>query len=115
MKFDPFVWEFNSWIVGTKAFLDAISHAASEAASIEAADKLQRRAESEGWEGDDFFVEYDILRENFEYWLPRLSAYAVIILLHSLVETQLHACARRLRRDRSLDLEMLRIFRGLAY
>lgn len=106
VKIDFFAWEFKSWLSGTRTFLELLSHAVSEAAAAEAAAKLKQRAESEGWEADDYFAEDDVLQEDFEHWLPRLSTYAVIILLQSLVETQLHACARRLRRDQALNLDV---------
>jgi hypothetical protein len=106
VKIDFLVWEFNSWLLGMRAFLDAISQASSEAAATEAAEKLKKRAESEGWAAEEYFAEDDVLQENFEHWLPRLSTYAVIILLQSLVETQLHTCARKLRRDRALNLDV---------
>lgn len=106
MKIDLLVWDFNAWLLGTKAFLNAISHAGSETAATQAAEELRRRAESAGWEAEEYFAEDDVLHENFEHWWPRLSTYAVIILLHSSVETQLHICARRLRQDRSLSLDV---------
>ena len=73
---------------------------------LEAADELKKRAESEGWDADEYFGADDVLREHFEHWLPKISTYSVIILLHSLVETQLHDYARRLRRERDLVLEL---------
>lgn len=106
MKVDFLAWEFNSWLLGMRAFLDAISHAASETAATDAAEELKRRAEAAGWEAEEYFAEDDVLRENFEHWLPRLSTYSVVILLHSLVETELHKCARRLRRDQGLNLDV---------
>jgi hypothetical protein len=106
VKIDLLAWEFEAWLEGTKAFLDAIDRAVSEAAETEAADRLRQRAESEGWEAGDYFAEDQYLRETFGHWLPRLSAYAVIILLQSLVEDQLRACAKRLRRDRALSLDV---------
>jgi hypothetical protein len=111
VKIDALAWEFNSWVVGTRAFLDVISQAISESESAE--DKLRERAQSEGWEADDYFAEDSVLRENFEHWLPRLSSYAVIILLHSLVETQLVRCARRMRKDQTLSLDVKEL-RGSA-
>lgn len=99
-------WQTEAWVYGMKAFLDRIGPAVSETAALEAADELKKRAESEGWEADEYFGADDVLREQFEHWLPKISAYSVIILLHSLVETQLDAYARRLRRERDLVLEL---------
>lgn len=45
------------------------------------------------------FDEYDIERQNvdnrFRFWLPRFAAYSVLTLLYSVLEVQLHGCARR--------------------
>lgn len=103
VKVDFLALETDLWLYGTRAFLEAIQHAVADAESREA-QELKRRAESEAWEPGEYFAESDVLREKFQHWLPRLSAYSVIILLYSLVETQLDAYAHRLQRARGLTL-----------
>ena len=50
-------------------------------------------------EQDFDFDEYDIRRQSidgkFRFWLPRFAAYSVVALLYSVLEVQLHECARR--------------------
>jgi hypothetical protein len=104
VKIDVLAWQMEAWLSGTKAFLEAIAGASSEAAARDAADELRQRAESEGWEAEEYFAEDDALHEKFQQWLPKLSAYSVVILLQSFVETHLHAYAKRLQRDRHLKL-----------
>jgi hypothetical protein len=104
MKIDPLPLQMEAWLSGTKTFLDAISRASSEPQVSEAAGELKRRAESEGWPAEDYFTELYYLEQEFEQWLPKLSAYSAIILLHSFVETHLRAYAKRLERDRASKL-----------
>jgi hypothetical protein len=102
-KIDIHAWETEAWLYGTKTLLETIRGAADEAASREA-DELKRRAQSQGWDADQYFDEDEILDEKFLHWLPRVSTYSVIILLQSLVETQLHAYAPRLQQEHRLEL-----------
>src|SRR5208337_94704 len=58
-------------------------------------DALKQLAEHEGWDYGDYSMEDQFLDVKFRYWLPKLAAYSIIILLSSIVETQLLAYARR--------------------
>jgi hypothetical protein len=105
VKIDFMAMETDSWLYATRAFLEAMTRAVAEAESRED-EELKRRAAAESWPPEEYFAEQDVLREKFGHWLPRLSAYSVIILLQSLVETQLHAYARRLRRVQGQKLDV---------
>lgn len=48
------------------------------------------------WDFGDYDVERQVLDAKFQHWVPRFAAYSVIILLDSIVETQLFAYAERI-------------------
>jgi hypothetical protein len=56
---------------------------------------LKKMAAEHGWDFGDYDVERQILDEKFGRWIPTLASYAVVILLYSVVETQLNALAER--------------------
>jgi hypothetical protein len=59
-------------------------------------------AEHEGWNDSDYNTEEQFLAVKFRCWLPKLAAYSIIILLSSIVETQLLAFAKRVgQREKS--------------
>lgn len=103
MKIDLVAGDTEAWLSGTRAFLDACNQAVSAIGEREL-EELKRRARSHNWDAPQYFAEEDVLLDKFHHWLPRLATYSVVILLHSLVETQLHAYAGRLQRERNLPL-----------
>jgi hypothetical protein len=58
-------------------------------------DALKQVAEHENWDFGDYSAEDQFLDVKFGYWIPRLAHYSIVILLSSIVETQLLAYARR--------------------
>ena len=52
---------------------------------------LRKLAEEGGWEYEDFVIERDILGHSFQNSIPEFAAFSSIILLDSIVETQLDA------------------------
>jgi hypothetical protein len=58
------------------------------------------------WDPGEHDAELEAVREKFGHWLPIVSAYSALVLLHSLVETQLLAYAKRLRKQRGLQLDV---------
>jgi hypothetical protein len=73
-------------------------------AAVREDEALRCVAEREGWDEDDYSAGLQKLDAKFNWWIPNLTAYSAVVILHSLVETQLPACAERLRRDRALKL-----------
>ncbi len=61
---------------------------------------LREMAEGEGWDYGEYQAEVQGVEAKFRHWLPRLSAYSIIILLHSILETQLLAYAERVGRTK---------------
>lgn len=62
---------------------------------------LEQLAVKGDWEPGEYFVEKEILNDKFRTWIPEMAAYSAIILLHSIVETQLHGFADHMARTRS--------------
>ena len=81
-------------LVGLKALIE---HAANSIPEMErqAQEALKSRAKSGGWDFDDYRIEQQILEENYGHWVPRYTGYSTLVLLYSIVETQLLACADR--------------------
>jgi len=105
VKIDFMAWETEVWIEGTREFLDVLSAAITDAEPREKA-ALERFARANDLEPEDYHSELEDLEHKFRHWLPRLSAYSVVILLHSVIETQLLAYAGRLKRVRRLALSV---------
>jgi len=86
-------------VFGVKALLGALDKALPEAEWQERK-SLRRLAEEQHWDYSNYDVECQVVDEKFRFWVPRFAAYSVISLLQSVVETQLFACADRLRSTR---------------
>ena len=69
-------------------------------AELEETASLREIAEGHGWEFEEYQAEVEGLEAKFRHWLPRLSAYSIIILLDSILETQLAAYAERAARTK---------------
>ena len=67
---------------------------------------MEQRAAQEDWESGEYSVERDILNAKFCTWIPIFSAYSAVILLHSIVETQLRAFAEHMGEKRDLKLRV---------
>jgi len=69
-------------------------------AELEETTALREMAEGGGWDYGEYQGELQGLEAKFRHWMPRLSAYSVVILLYSVLETQLAAYAERLGRSK---------------
>ena len=75
---------------------------------------LERLYVQEGWEYSDYAIEKIELDAKFRTWVPTFATYSVIILLHSVVETQLLGFAERLGKKRDAKLRVKQLAgRGL--
>lgn len=83
-------------VFGVKALITALDRALPEAAWQEH-EELVRLAAEQSWEFEEFDTERQVLDEKSRHWVPRFAAYAVIALVHAVVEAQLFACAAELR------------------
>lgn len=100
ISFDPLVTETAQRLYGLSALIELIYRATPDV-ELQERDALKQLAERDGWEYGDYNVEDQFLDIKFREELPKLSAYSVIILLSSIVESQLLAYARRVGRQRN--------------
>jgi len=96
MKFhiDPLAITTFRRLAGVRAFIELLYQSIPEIECRER-EALSRLAREQGLDFGEYSVEAQLLDERFRHWMPRLSAYSIIMLLHSIVETQLFACAQR--------------------
>jgi len=94
MKFDPLVSETSERLYGLNALVELVYRATPDV-ELQERDALNQLAEHENWDYGDYSVEDQFLEVKFRHWLPKLAAYSIIILLSSIVETQLLAYAKR--------------------
>lgn len=95
-----FVVETFERLAGVRALID---HADKSIPEMERQTKeaLKRLAEDQGWEFGEYSVERDLLDDKYWHWVPRYSGYSAVILLYSIVETALRACAERVGKERA--------------
>ncbi|HXJ94936.1 MAG TPA: hypothetical protein VMT20_19010 [Terriglobia bacterium] len=99
--FDPLISETAQRLYGISALIEMICRAVP-GVEIEEREALKQLAEREGWEAGDYAVEDQFL-DIKSLWLDRLSGYSVVVLLSSVVETQLLAYAKRVgQREKSV-------------
>ena len=94
MRFDVLVLQTFGRLEGIRSFLEVLDRALPESEWSDN-EALRERAEKENWEFADFDVERQVLDERFRFWLPRFTAYSVVTLLYTVLETQLAECAHR--------------------
>lgn len=97
--YDPLVAETSQRLYGLNALIELIYRATPEV-EFQEREALKKLAERESWEFPDYSTEDQFLDVKFREELPKVSAYAILILLSSVVETQLVAYARRLGREK---------------
>ena len=105
MHFDFLEIQTHSRLGGVRSLLDAFDKALPELEKRERK-ALERQAENENWEYADYDVERQSLDDTFKYWLPRFAAYSVISLLCAALESQLNACAGRVRKQSHTPFEL---------
>lgn len=98
ITFSPLVIETSQRLYGLSALIDMVYRATPEVEQRER-DELETLAENQNWDYADYSVENQLLDIKFTHWLPKLAAYSIIVLLSSIVETQLLAYARRVGED----------------
>ena len=102
--FDPLVTDTSHRLYGLGALIELI-YRATPAIEIQERDALEELAERDGWEYGDFAVEDQLLDIKFGHWVPKLAHYSIIILLSSIVETQLLAFAKKIGKREKCTFE----------
>jgi hypothetical protein len=105
LYFNPLVIETFARLHGVLAFWETMNDGIP---TVEAKEHhyLEQLASAEGWEAGEYFVEKDVLNDKFHIWIPTFAAYSVIILLHSIAETQLDAFAEHMGKRRGSNLRV---------
>jgi hypothetical protein len=97
---DPLAIVTFQRLSAVRAFIDLLDASLPEV-ELRQREKLDELAKEHGWDFGDYSVESQVLDERFGHWMPRLSAYSVIMLLQSVVEAQLFASAERVAHEKS--------------
>ena len=100
LRFDSLASDTFARLEGLKALIE---HAVDSIPQMErqVQEALKSRAESEDWDFGDYCVEQQVLESNYGRWVPKYAGYSALVLLYSIVETQLLACADRVAKDKS--------------
>ena len=77
---------------GTQTFVSAMDDGVAEAWE-KAQHQLQVFCEENGREAAEYFMERQILDEQYRSWVTRLSTYSAIVAVHALTESELFAIA----------------------
>jgi hypothetical protein len=68
--------------------------------------KLEQLAIKDGWDPGEYFAEKRVLEQDFRIWIRTLAAYSAVVLLDSVLETQLHGLAEYIGETRGLKLRV---------
>ncbi len=93
IRFNSLVTETPQRLYGLSALIELVYRATPDI-EVQERDALKQLAEHENWDYGDYSVQDQFLDVKFKYWLPKLAEYSILILLSSIVETQLVAYAR---------------------
>jgi len=98
LRFDHLVTETSQRLHGLSALIDLVDESHPKAWQC-AKEALSEMAKNEEWDYGDYSSEAQFLDANFEYWLPKEEAYSILVLLSSIVETQIPGFAQRMARQ----------------
>jgi hypothetical protein len=104
-RINPLALDTFGRLAGVRAYLDLVDTAMPQI-EFQERERLKEFAEDHGWEAGDYFTEDQVLDERFRHWVPRFSAYSAIILLYSVLEVQLTACAVEIGRKHSVPFHV---------
>jgi hypothetical protein len=100
VNLNRFTEETLGRVYGMKEFVTALDMAIPKANSDRELE-ISLQADERRWSDEEYVSERDQLDQRYRDWVSRFAHYATIILLHSLVEGQLFACADHVRATRS--------------
>ena len=92
-SFDPIQLQTDQRLAGVKSLLRLLEERNPEYDERER-QKLLKSARARGLEGEEYYIELDTLEEEL-VCLPQFTAYAIVILLHTILEVHLRDCAKR--------------------
>jgi hypothetical protein len=92
-RWNPLVTDTSQQLYGLSALIEMIYRATPEM-ELREREVLKQLAEHDNWDHADYSAEDQFIDVKFGYWVPKLAHYSIIVLLNSVVETQLLAYAR---------------------
>ena len=101
LTFEPIEIMTGARLDAVEHLMDLMEHAIPEDGERRRA-ALWKRARDHHLDAVEFSIEESILEDEVESWLPRFGAYAVVILLYTILEVHLFECAKRVREHRGL-------------
>lgn len=105
LQFNLFVMDTFARLQGVETFLQALREG-MPTLKESALRNLEQRATEGQWDYGDFATEESIIAGHFETWVPAFAAYSIIILLYSIIETQLSAFADHVGCSRGSNLRV---------
>ena len=99
LRFNVLVGDTFARLEGLKALIEHAENSIPEMERL-AQEALKSWAKSEGWDFEDYCVEHQILEDNYRHWVPQYTGYSSLVLLYSIVETQLLTCAAHVAEDK---------------
>ena len=92
IRIDRFTVETMGRAWGTQTFVSAMDDGVAEAWE-KAQHRLRVFCEENGLEAAEYFMERQVLDEQYTSWVTRLSTYASVVAVHVLTESELFAIA----------------------
>ncbi|MDP2606428.1 MAG: hypothetical protein Q8S00_28130 [Deltaproteobacteria bacterium] len=102
---DPFIIDTLVWLESVRTYLKEMETAIPQA-RLRAGQKMSEAAKHQNWSEDALQLETDIIESRFDTDLPKLLRYSVVVLLHTIVETQLFRLANHLREKNKFSLKV---------
>ncbi|MGD1101025.1 MAG: hypothetical protein ABSA59_03070 [Terriglobia bacterium] len=109
---DPLAITTFGRLAGVHAFISLLDNSMPEVEWRER-EALKHVAQEQDWDFGDYSLGTQLIDERFRHWIPRFSAYSIIILLQSIVETQLFACAQRVGQNPNATFQVRDIRGGV--
>lgn len=98
-RFHRVVLNTSERLFEVKTFQELLEKAIPEIQEKEM-EAIQALAKKENWSWEDYQLEAQGIDSEFYYGIPMLATYSIVTILHSIVETQLIACAEQIAEDR---------------
>ena len=94
LSFDPIQLQTSQRLAGVRSLLRLLENLNSNYKERKQAELLES-ARERGLEFEEYSIERDILEDELEFLLPQFTAYAIVTLLHTILEVHLRDCAKR--------------------
>ena len=103
--FDPFIVDTLVWLESVRTYLEEMEAAIPQALG-RAAQRIYEAAKDQNWREDILQLETNTIEWRFDTDHPKLLRYAAVVLLNTVIETQLFRLADHLREKNELSLKV---------